>query len=106
MIAIVSRQKLYQMNKLEKLTKENKELRVTLKQGREAFDLLQKAFKVGVMWTFKEKDDLRARIDMLKNALEKIAELENDCENQQFKLTRFQTSQISREALNRLNNMN
>ncbi len=33
-------------------------------------------------------------------ALEQIAELEGDCERQQFRLTRFQAAQIARAALN------
>jgi hypothetical protein len=32
-------------------------------------------------------------------ALAEIAELEGDCEQQKFRLTRFQASQIAREAL-------
>ncbi len=42
---------------------------------------------------------LHAAAEAMRAALEKIAELEGDCEQQKFKLTRFQASQIARAAL-------
>ena len=43
---------------------------------------------------------LREENDRLIDALVKIAELGGDCEQQHFKLTRFQASQVARAAIN------
>lgn len=40
-----------------------------------------------------------ARAGLMETALQQIAELEGDCEQQKFKLTRFQASQVARAVL-------
>lgn len=50
-------------------------------------------------WTGVEHQEGQA---VIEEALEKIAELEGDCANQQFKLTRFQAAQVARKALHEL----
>ncbi len=46
-----------------------------------------------------EHNRLKTENQALRKALEQVAELEGDCEQQKFKLTRFQASQIARFAL-------
>lgn len=58
----------------------------------------------GSEWTDEDLREALAvghRLEALKlrEALEKIAELEGDCDNQRFKLTRFQAAQVARAAL-------
>lgn len=41
----------------------------------------------------------QARVEELEAVMREIAELEGDCEQQVFKLTRFQASQLARKAI-------
>jgi hypothetical protein len=49
-----------------------------------------------------DRDDalaLVAEVRRLQAALQQIAELDGDCERQEFRLTRFQAAQVARAAL-------
>ncbi len=47
----------------------------------------------------RERDEARQQVEAMQEALDQIAELGGDCEQQKFKLTRFQAAQIARAAI-------
>jgi len=53
-----------------------------------------------VYFNLHEVEELRRVNKALVKALRQIAESESDDENQQFRLTRFQSAQVARAALN------
>jgi hypothetical protein len=59
---------------------------------------------VGCGWSPEVQANARliAAAPEMYEALMQIAELDGDCEQQRFKLTRFQSAQIARAALNQL----
>lgn len=73
---------------------------VTIEQGDK---LLATAYSLEVAETIIRDHRLAALVPGLQTALEQIAELEGDDENQKFKLTRFQVAQVARRAFHAVN---